>query len=60
MFDDDLDPQTKKPKLKDLSIMSLEELRDYVQDLKDEITRVEAEIEKKAAYSQQVENFFKS
>ena len=60
MFDDDLDPQTKKTKPKDLSVMSLEELQDYVQDLKNEIVRVEAEIDKKAAYSQQAESFFKS
>ena len=60
MFDDDLDPQTKKPKPKDLSTMSVEELKDYVQDLQGEIARVEAEIDKKASYSQQAESFFKS
>ena len=60
MFDDDLDPQTKKSKPKDLSTMSVEELKEYVQDLKEEIVRVETEIDKKASYSQQAESFFKS
>lgn len=45
--DDDLDPQTKKHKPRVLDALSIPELKDYVQDLKAEIQRVEGEIAKK-------------
>ena len=50
MFDDELDPKTKKPKPRDLERMSVEELDEYTEDLKAEIERVAQEIAKKKAH----------
>lgn len=60
MFDDDLDPKKKTPKLKNLEPMSVDELTAYVGDLKAEITRAEAEISKKKAYADKASSFFKT
>ena len=46
-FDDELDPKTKKRKLRVLDNMSLPELKEYVVQLKEEIARVETDIQKK-------------
>ena len=50
MFDEELDPRTKKPVKKDLTLMSIEELEQYIDDMKQEITRVEEEIKRKEAH----------
>lgn len=50
MFDDDLDPRTKKPIKKDLTKMSIEELEEYINAMKEEISRVEEEIKRKKAH----------
>ena len=60
MFDDDLDPKKKPPKLKDLEKMSVDELIEYVEVMKTEITRTEAEIAKKKAYASAASSFFKT
>jgi uncharacterized small protein (DUF1192 family) len=60
MFDDDLDPKKKPPKLKDLEKMSVDELIEYVEVMKAEITRTEAEIAKKKAYASAASSFFKT
>lgn len=60
MFDDDLDPKKKPSKLKTLEPMSVDELQDYVEALKAEILRAEADIAKKKAYSQAASSFFKT
>ena len=60
MFDDDLDPKKKTPKLKNLEPLSVDELIEYVDGLKAEIVRAEADIAKKKAYSQAASSFFKS
>lgn len=60
MFDDDLDPKTKKPKVRDLSIMSVDELEEYISDMKAEIERVEQEIAKKKAHAEAASSIFKS
>ncbi len=60
MFDDDLDPKKKPSKLKNLEPMSVDELQDYVEALKAEILRAEADIAKKKAYSQAASSFFKT
>ena len=60
MFDDDLDPKKKPSKLKNLEPMSVDELQDYVEALKAEILRAEADIAKKKAYSQAASSFFKA
>ena len=45
--DEDLAPRKAKPQPKNLDPMSVEELGDYISELKDEIARVEREIAKK-------------
>lgn len=59
MFDDDADPRKKAPKLRNLEQMSVDELAAYVEELKAEIVRVEADIAKKKAYSEAATSFFK-
>lgn len=58
--DDDLDPRTKKPKPRNLDAMSVEELHDYIGELKDEIIRVESEITKKQKHMNAASSLFKS
>ena len=60
MFDDDLDPKKKSAKLKNLEPLSVDELLEYVETLKAEITRAEADIAKKKAYSKAASSFFKT
>jgi uncharacterized small protein (DUF1192 family) len=59
MLDDDNEPRQKKPGVKDLTDLSVEELGKYKQDLQAEITRVDQEIEKKNSYMSDVNSFFK-
>jgi uncharacterized small protein (DUF1192 family) len=59
MFDDDPDPRKKAQKLRNLEPMSVDELAAYVEELKAEIVRVEADIAKKKAYSEAATSFFK-
>ena len=58
MFDDDVDPKTKKPKVKDLSAMSVEELKAYKADLLAEAQRVEGVIQTKSNYFGEANKFF--
>ena len=58
--DDDLDPRTKKPKLRNLDALSVEELHDYIEELKAEIVRVESEITKKQKHMNAASSLFKS
>lgn len=60
MFDDDLDPKTKKPARKNLEPMSIAELEQYITSMQVEIERVRAEIDKKKAHQQAASAFFKS
>lgn len=60
MFDDELDPKTKKPKPKDLSALSVEELKDYKTDLVLEVERVEQAIKSKSDYFGEADKFFKT
>ncbi|MFN3827110.1 MAG: DUF1192 domain-containing protein [Micavibrio sp.] len=59
MFDDDLEPRTGKPKPRNLDSLSVEELHDYIADLKSEIVRVEAEIVKKKKHLDAMTSLFK-
>lgn len=59
MDTDDLEPLTKKPKPKDLSRLSVGDLREYIDGLKAEIARAEAEIAKKNAARAGADGFFK-
>lgn len=60
MFDDDLDPKKKAAKLRNLEPMSVDELAAYIEELKAEIVRVEAEMGKKKAYANAASSFFKT
>jgi uncharacterized small protein (DUF1192 family) len=59
MFDDDVLPQKKKPVLKDLSKLSVDELHDYIDHLQSEITRTDNEIKRKKTVADAAALFFK-
>ena len=59
MDDNDLDPLTKRPKLKDLEIMSIEALKEYIAGLRTEIERAEAAIEAKESHRAAADSVFK-
>jgi uncharacterized small protein (DUF1192 family) len=59
MEPEDLEPQKKKPPPKNLEIMGLQELKDYIDDLKAEIARAEATIESKQSARGLADTFFK-
>ncbi len=59
MDTDDLEPIKKKPILKDLEIMSIEALKDYIADLTAEIRRAEGMIGAKEKARLGAESFFK-
>lgn len=60
MFDDDL-PKPKTSEFpRNLDGMSVSELEEYVAELKEEITRVQADMAKKQASSAAADSFFKS
>lgn len=60
MFDDDLDPKTKKAARKNLEPMSLDELEHYISSMHEEIERVRTEIAKKKAHQIAAASIFKS
>lgn len=59
MFDEELDPKTKKPKLRDLSTLSVDELENYIAAMRAEIVRVESEIARKKAHLGAADQLFK-
>jgi uncharacterized small protein (DUF1192 family) len=59
MFDDDLEPRTRKPKPKDLSVLGVAELEDYIAALKAEIIRAESEIAARQKQKSGAESLFK-
>ncbi|MCK5555640.1 MAG: DUF1192 domain-containing protein [Alphaproteobacteria bacterium] len=58
ILDDDLDPKTKKAKPRSLDNLSVPELREYIQQMKDEIARVEADIQKKEKHKSAADALF--
>ena len=60
MFDEDLEPAKKTNQIKDLEPMSISELEEYISRMKEEIFRVEAEIEKKKVHQDAASSLFKS
>jgi uncharacterized small protein (DUF1192 family) len=61
MDTDDLEPVKKKaPALKDLSRMSIDDLKEYITELKTEIARAEAAIARKQDARKGADSFFKS
>ena len=61
MFDDE-DPPRPKRRLTPLVLdtLGVDELRDYISELRTEIDRVEADISKKEGHRSQAETFFKT
>lgn len=56
---DDLEPQKKKSVLRNLDPMSIDELQAYIQEMKEEISRVEAKIAAKQAHLSVAATLFK-
>jgi uncharacterized small protein (DUF1192 family) len=57
---EELEPRKQKPKLKDLSVFSVEELKEYISVLENEIARAQEAIKGKEAHRQTAAGFFKS
>lgn len=57
--DDDFDPRTKKMKVRSLDLLSVDDLKNYIAELKAEIARVEADIAKKEKSRAAADSFFK-
>lgn len=57
---EEFEPRQKKPKLRDLTTYSLDELREYIDTLKAEIARAEEMIKGKSAHKDAAAAFFKS
>ena len=57
---DDLEPKTPRPKPRDLEIMGVEELEEYIAELQAEIERARAVIEGKQSHKGAAEALFKS
>ncbi|MAQ70883.1 MAG: DUF1192 domain-containing protein [Alphaproteobacteria bacterium] len=61
MFDDDdLPRMNSQAKVKDLEVMSIDELEEYIAKMEEEIDRVRVEIKKKKAHKDAASSFFKS
>jgi uncharacterized small protein (DUF1192 family) len=60
LFEDENDSRTGQPKLRSLDKLSVAELRDYIVQLKAEITRTETELGKKEQHKSAMEALFKS
>jgi uncharacterized small protein (DUF1192 family) len=60
MLEEDMLPQKQPAKLKNLTDMSIAELEQYIEDMKTEIKRAEADIIKKKAVRDAASSLFKS
>ena len=56
---DDLDPRHKKPQLKNLDAMNIDDLKEYIAVLKAEIVRVEDKLKAKQSHASAAASFFK-
>ena len=57
---DDLEPRKKKPEVKNLEVLSIEALNDYIAELEAEIARVRETIRHKQSARAAADNVFKS
>lgn len=60
MVSDDLEPITVQSDIKNLEVMSIEALHEYIDELKVEIARVEEAIRGKESARDAADTFFKS
>ncbi len=56
---DDLDPRQKKTQPRNLDVMNVEDLKEYVVALKAELERVEAKIKAKQSHAEAAASLFK-
>jgi uncharacterized small protein (DUF1192 family) len=59
MFDDENEPVKKTPQIKNLEPLSIDELQNYIQEMKSEIIRTEEEIKRKRAHLDAASSIFK-
>lgn len=59
MDDEDLQPRSRKPDVKNLAILSVEALEEYIGELEAEIERVRVEIAKKQSAKSAAESVFR-
>jgi uncharacterized small protein (DUF1192 family) len=59
MDEEDLLPQRQKPKPRDLTLLGIAELEDYIGELEQEIARARAEIAQKRSHRGGAEALFK-
>jgi uncharacterized small protein (DUF1192 family) len=59
MDEQDLEPTTRKPDLKNLEVLSIEALEEYIGELEAEIERVRAEIGRKSSARTAAESIFR-
>ena len=57
---EELEPRKQKPQLRNLDVMSIEELNNYIEEMRTEIKRVEEKIAAKKAHINAAAGFFKS
>ena len=57
---DDLEPRKKAPKPKDLEVLGVEELEDYLAELEAEAERVKQKIAAKKSYLSGADSLFKT
>ncbi len=60
MEEQDLEPRTQRKKLKDLEVMSIEALEEYIAEMEAEIERAQAEIAAKRDHRSAAEDVFKN
>lgn len=59
MEEDDLQPKRRKPDVKNLEVLSVEALEDYILELQAEIERARTEIARKQSAKSAAESFFR-
>ena len=59
MDENDLEPQTRKPDVKNLEVLSVEALDEYIGELETEIERVREEIKRKNSARSAAESVFR-
>lgn len=59
MDEQDLEPRAKKRDVKNLEVLSVEALGDYIAELEEEIARVREEIERKKSARSAAESVFR-
>jgi len=57
---EELEPRKQKPQPRNLDVLSIEELNDYIEDMRTEIKRVEEKIAAKKAHINAAAGLFKS